>query len=215
MGRRVALQWRLTPQIASGSPNRERGKDARHPVSRRHAITPAGRPTSGTREAFAERAAKRVSVRPASRTRAYRPRPPRLDRTGRGAAAPVRRRKAVGNCGRPCRAGPWPAARPQHAHHRRRRARRHAQVHHWVAARPPPPPDQAPATAPIFVESLRSRRSGPLLTNINKSRSPSRSKSRSPQAAPLAVEPVEDAKAAPDALRRDLGERRCPPTHRR
>ena len=78
-----------------------------------------------------------------------------------------------------------------------------------------PPPDQAPATAPIFVESLRSRRSGPLLTNINKSRSPSRSRSRSPQAAPLAVEPVEDAKAAPDALRRDLGERRCPPTHRR
>ena len=113
------------------------------------------------------------------------------------------------------RAKPWPAARPQHAHHRRRRARRHAKVHHWVAARPPPPPDQAPATAPIFVESLRSRRSGPLLTNINKSRSPSRSKSRSPQAAPLAVEPVEDAKAAPDALRRDLGERRCPPTHRR
>lgn len=107
------------------------------------------------------------------------------------------------------------AARPQHAHHRRRRVRRHAKVHHRVAARPPPPPDQAPATAPIFVESLRSRRSGPLLTNINKSRSPSRSKSRSPQAAPLAVEPVEDAKAAPDALRRDLGERRCPPTHRR
>ena len=105
------------------------------------------------------------------------------------------------------------AARPQHAHHRRRRARRHAKVHHWVAARPPPPPDQAPATAPIFVESLRSRRSGPLLTNINKSRSPSRSKSRSPQAAPLAVEPVEDAKAVPDALRRDPGERRCPPTH--
>ena len=85
------------------------------------------------------------------------------------------------------------AARPQHAHHRRRRARGHAKVHHRVAARPPPPPrppnpirppaDQAPATAPIFVESLRSRRSGPLLTNINKSRSPARSRSRSPHAA--------------------------------
>lgn len=111
------------------------------------------------------------------------------------------------------RAKPWPAARPQHAHHRRRRVRGHAKMQHRIAARPPPPPDQAPATAPIFVESLRSRRSGPLLTNINKSRSPSRSKSRSPQAAPLAVEPVEDAKAAPDALRRDPGERRCPPTH--
>ena len=149
-----------------------------------------------------------------------RPHPPRRCHRGQRAKAWRRHGEGMAEAWRShdahraqLRAKPWPAARPQHAHHRRRRARRHAKVHHWVAARPPPPPDQAPATAPIFVESLRSRRSGPLLTNINKSRSPSRSKSRSPQAAPLAVEPVEDAKAVPDALRRDPGERRCPPTH--